>query len=111
MWRSSPTCARQFEAWHCASRCLDWAPPSRREASVLESPCSVLCMRTLALGPPDPPLLEIPGMTSRLQTNAIVAALGAATGFLTFLQLTYYPDFMGVSRFVSGLSIVPGILF
>jgi hypothetical protein len=53
----------------------------------------------------------MPGMTSRLQTNAIVAALGAATGFLTFLQLTYYPDFMGVSRFVSGLSIVPGILF
>jgi hypothetical protein len=50
-------------------------------------------------------------MTSRLQTNAIVAALGAVTGFFTYLQLIYYPDFLGVSRFVSGLSIVPGILF
>jgi hypothetical protein len=50
-------------------------------------------------------------MTSRLQTNAIVAALGAATGFLTFLQLTHYPDFLRVSLVAAGLSIVPGLLF
>jgi hypothetical protein len=50
-------------------------------------------------------------MTSRLQTNVIVAALGAVTGFLTFLQLTYYPDFLRLSLVVAGLSIIPGVLF
>jgi hypothetical protein len=50
-------------------------------------------------------------MTSRLRTNIIVAALGAATGFLTFVQLTEYPDFLRVSTFAAGLSIIPGVLF
>src|SRR5436853_7657972 len=50
-------------------------------------------------------------MAALSRRDLAAAVAGAATGLLTFAQITWAPDVLRMPLFVVGVSLVPGLMF